>query len=153
MVWKRVATMGISPAKRNSHTCVSWKNKIIVIGGEDTQNYYMSDVQMLDTDTLTWTKLITNGELLPPRAGHTTIAFGKNLLVFWRNTFRWTKVITLGVGPSARFSMAGSTLHPPHGGVFIFMGGCNKSLEALDDMFYLHTGFINFVCVSYMHVY
>ncbi|MFS7917106.1 putative galactose oxidase/kelch, beta-propeller, kelch-type beta propeller [Helianthus anomalus] len=60
-------------------------------------------------------------------------------------TFRWTKVITLGVGPSARFSMAGSTLHPQHGGVLIFMGSCNKSLEALDDMFYLHAGLINYV--------
>lgn len=48
--------------------------------------------------------------------------------------------MTVGVGPSARFSMAGSTLHPHNGGVLIFMGGCNKSLEALDDMFYLHTG-------------
>ncbi|KAI7753914.1 hypothetical protein M8C21_011990 [Ambrosia artemisiifolia] len=82
MVWKRVATTGIPPSKRNSHTCVSWTNKIIVIGGEDTQNYYLSDVQMLDTDTLTWTKLVTNGEPLPPRAGHTTIALGKNLFVF-----------------------------------------------------------------------
>ncbi|MFS8017775.1 putative kelch-type beta propeller [Helianthus anomalus] len=161
MVWKRVATTGIPPAKHNSYTCVSWKNKIIVIGGEDTQNYYMSDVQMLDTDTLTWTKFITNGELLPPRAGHTTVALGKNLLVFGGFTdaedlyddlymfdlekFRWTKVITLGVGPSARFSMAGSTLHPQHGGVLIFMGSCNKSLEALDDMLYLHAGLINYV--------
>ena len=25
------------------------EKQIIVIGGEDTQNYYMSDVQMLDT--------------------------------------------------------------------------------------------------------
>ncbi|XP_076902562.1 uncharacterized protein LOC143557357 [Bidens hawaiensis] len=158
MVWKRVATMGIPPAKRNSHTCVSWSNKIIVIGGEDTQNYYLSDVQMLDTDTLTWTKLVTNGEPLPPRAGHTTIALGKNLFVFGGftdaedlfddlymfdlETFKWTKIMTVGVGPSARFSMAGSTLHPHNGGVLIFMGGCNKSLEALDDMFYLHTGLV-----------
>lgn len=159
MVWKRVATTGIPPAKRNSHTCVSWKNKIIVIGGEDTQNYYMSDVQMLDTDTLTWTKLVTNGDLLPPRAGHTTIALGKNLFVFGGftdaedlyddlymfdlETFTWTKVMTIGEGPSARFSMAGTTLHPQHGGVLIFMGGCNKNLEALDDMFYLFTGLAN----------
>lgn len=158
MVWKRMATTGIPPAKRNSHTCVSWKNKIIVIGGEDTQNYYMSDVQMLDTDTLTWTKLVTNGELLPPRAGHTTIALGNNLFVFGGFTdsedlyddlymfdlesYKWTKVMTAGVGPSARFSMAGSTLHPQHGGVLVFMGGCNKTLEALDDMFYLYTGLV-----------
>nr|XP_043615824.1 rab9 effector protein with kelch motifs [Erigeron canadensis] len=158
MVWKRVGTTGIPPGKRNSHTCVSWKNKIIVIGGEDTQNYYLSDVQMLDSDTLTWTKLVTNGELLPPRAGHTTIALGNYLFVFGGftdaedlyddlymfdlETFKWTKVVTLGVGPSARFSMAGSTLHPQHGGSLIFIGGCNKSLEALDDMFYLYTGLV-----------
>lgn len=127
--------------------------------------------------------MVTNGELLPPRAGHTTIALGKYLFVFGgftddedlyddlymfdlgmqpnlcltsinvmyvevtimackilAETFKWTKVTTLGVGPSARFSMAGGSLHPQHGGVLIFIGGCNKTLEALDDMFYLHTG-------------
>ncbi|KAJ0812268.1 hypothetical protein HanPSC8_Chr17g0760121 [Helianthus annuus] len=72
--------------------------------------------------------------------------------MFDLETCRWTNVITLGVGPSARFSMAGSTLHPQHGGVLIFMGGCNKSLEALDDMFYLHAGFINFVITGQSHV-
>lgn len=34
------------------------------------------------TDTLVWCKLNTTGQNLPPRAGHTTIAFGKNLFVF-----------------------------------------------------------------------
>ncbi|KAI7750674.1 hypothetical protein M8C21_029518 [Ambrosia artemisiifolia] len=51
----------------------------------------------------------------------------------------YTPVMTVGLGPSS-FSMAGSTLHPHHSGALIFMGGCNKSLEVLDDMFYLHTG-------------
>ncbi|CAH1432310.1 unnamed protein product [Lactuca virosa] len=108
--------------------------------------------------TLTWTKLVTNGELLPPRAGHTNIALGKNLFVFGGftdaedlyndlymfdlETFTWTKVMTIGEGPSARFSMAGSTLHPQHGGALIFIGGCNKKLEALDDMFYRFTGIV-----------
>ncbi|GJY34183.1 galactose oxidase/kelch, beta-propeller containing protein, partial [Tanacetum coccineum] len=73
MVWERVTTTGIPPAKRNCHTCVSWKNKIIMIGGEDTQTYYMSDVQMLDIDTLAWTNLVTNAKQMPPRASHTTI--------------------------------------------------------------------------------
>ncbi|XP_035834647.1 serine/threonine-protein phosphatase BSL1-like [Helianthus annuus] len=69
--------------------------------------------------------------------------------MFDLETFRWTKVITLGVGPSARFSMAGSTLHPQHGGILIFMGGCNKSLEALDDMFYLHADCFSWTCLSF----
>lgn len=47
--WKRVVPSGIPPSKRDSHTCSSWKNKIIVIGGEDSCDYYLSDVHILDT--------------------------------------------------------------------------------------------------------
>lgn len=53
----------------------------------------------------------------------------------------WSKVLTMGEGPSARFSSAGACLDPHKSGFLVFVGGCNKSLEALDDMFYLHTGF------------
>ncbi|XAR63822.1 hypothetical protein NMG60_11023920 [Bertholletia excelsa] len=156
-VWKCAETFGTPPSKRDSHTCSSWKNKIIVIGGEDSYDYYLSDVHVLDTDTLVWRKLNTSGQLLPPRAGHTTIALGKNLFVFGGftdesnlyddiymldiDTGVWTKVIAAGEGPSARFSMAGDSLDPQKGGVLVFLGGCNKNLEALDDMYYLYTGF------------
>nr|XP_017214862.1 PREDICTED: tip elongation aberrant protein 1-like isoform X2 [Daucus carota subsp. sativus] len=157
-VWKRAVTSGTPPAKRNSHTCSSWKNKIIVIGGEDLDNFYLSDVHFLDTDTLIWGKVNTLGQLMPPRAGHTTVALGKNLFVFGGfsdeqnlyddiynldfETGYWTKVMTTGDGPSARFSMAGDSLDPTNGGVLVFIGGCNKNLEALDDMYYLRTGIL-----------
>lgn len=49
--------------------------------------------------------------------------------------------MTTGEGPSARFSMAGDSLDPQHGGVLVLIGGCNKNLEALNDMYYLRTGF------------
>ncbi|KAM7471228.1 hypothetical protein LguiA_009411 [Lonicera macranthoides] len=155
-VWKRAETSGTPPAKRDSHTCTSWKNKIIVIGGEDSHDYYLSDVHILDTDTLIWGKLNTSGQLLPPRAGHTTVALGRNMFVFGGFTDEqnlyddiymldvdaglWTKVMATGEGPSARFSMAGDCLDPQEGGVLAFVGGCNKNLEALDDMYYLYTG-------------
>ncbi|XP_062170810.1 acyl-CoA-binding domain-containing protein 6-like isoform X2 [Alnus glutinosa] len=155
-VWKRAATSGTPPSPRDSHTCSSWKNNIIVIGGEDAHDYYLSDVHVLDTDTLIWRELSTSGHLLAPRAGHATVAFGKNLFVFGGftdaqnlyndlyvldvDTGAWTKVITTGDGPSARFSVAGDCLDPVKGGVLVFIGGCNKSLEALDDMYYLYTG-------------
>lgn len=155
-VWKRAATSGTPPSPRDSHTCSSWKNNIIIVGGEDGHDYYLSDVHVLDTDTLVWRELTTSGHLLPPRAGHATVAFGKNLFVFGgftdaQNLYNdlyvldvdtgvWTKVITTGDGPSARFSVAGDCLDPMKGGVLVFVGGCNKSLEALDDMYYLYTG-------------
>ncbi|KAK8265929.1 hypothetical protein V6Z12_D12G210400 [Gossypium hirsutum] len=106
-VWKLAAISGNPPSARDSHTCSSWKNKIIVIGGEDAHDYYLSDVHIFDAET-----------------------------------GLWTKVITMGDGPSARFSVSGDCLDPLKGGVLIFIGGCNKTLEALDDMYYLYTGLV-----------
>lgn len=156
LVWMRPTTSGTPPSPRDSHSCSTWKNRIIVIGGEDGHDYYLSDVHIFDTDTLNWRELSTSGQLLPPRAGHSTVSFGKNLFVFggftdaqnlyndlytldvdtgiWRNNTTTTNC------PSARFSVAGDCLDPSMGGVLVFIGGCNKSLEALDDMYYLHTG-------------
>lgn len=157
-VWKRATTSGTPPSPRDSHTCSSWKNNFIVIGGEDGHDYYLSDVHILDTDTLVWRELNTLGHLLTPRAGHSTVAFGKKLFVFGgftdaQNLYNdlymldidtgvWTKVATVGDSPSARFSVAGDCLDPHRRGVLAFLGGCNKSLEALGDMYYLHTGLI-----------
>ncbi|KAK9267024.1 hypothetical protein L1049_027495 [Liquidambar formosana] len=154
-VWKHATTSGTPPSSRDSHTCSSWKNKIIVIGGEDEHDYYLSDVHILDADTLVWRVLNTSGQKFPPRAGHSTVAFGKNLFVFGGftdaqnlyddlhmldvETGIWTKVTATGDGPSARFSVAGDSLDPLKGGVLVFMGGCNRHLEALDDMYYLFT--------------
>ncbi|TKY73289.1 Host cell factor [Spatholobus suberectus] len=155
-VWKRATTSGTPPSPRDSHTCSSWKNKIIVIGGEDEHDYYLSDVHILDTDTLIWRELNTSGQSLLPRAGHSTVSFGKNLFVFGGftdaqslyndlymldiETGVWLKMTTTPNGPSARFSVAGDCLDPYMGGVLVFIGGCNRSLEALDDMYYLYTG-------------
>ncbi|KAJ8752439.1 hypothetical protein K2173_004075 [Erythroxylum novogranatense] len=159
-VWKRATTSGTPPSARDSHSCSSWKNEIIVIGGENEHDYYMSDVHVLDAETLVWKELDVFGQKLTPRAGHATVAFGKNLFVFGGfsdaqnlyddlymldvETGVWTKVTTTGDGPSARFSMAGDSLDPLKGGVLLFFGGCNRSLEALDDMYYIHTGMNSF---------
>ncbi|EFH66548.1 predicted protein [Arabidopsis lyrata subsp. lyrata] len=155
-VWKRAVTIGNPPSARDSHSCSSWKNKLVVIGGEDGHDYYLSDVHILDTDTLIWKELNTSGQLLTPRAGHVTVSLGRNIFVFGGftdaqnlyddlyvldvDTCVWSKVLTMGEGPSARFSSAGACLDPHKAGFLVVVGGCNKNLEALDDMFYLHTG-------------
>ncbi|PIA63125.1 hypothetical protein AQUCO_00200865v1 [Aquilegia coerulea] len=157
LVWRRAMTSGKQPSARDSHTCSSWTNKVIVVAGEDASDYYLSDVHILDTDTLVWKQLSTMGQKLPPRAGHSTVTLGKNLFVFGgftdeRNLYDdlymlnmenavWTKVSTSGQGPSARFSVAGDCLDARKG-VLVFIGGCNQQLEALDDMYYLHTDIV-----------
>ncbi|XP_052176236.1 tip elongation aberrant protein 1-like isoform X3 [Diospyros lotus] len=153
--WIKPVTLGTPPAKRSSHTCSSWKNQIIVIGGEDSYGHYFSDVHILDADTLGWRKLNTSGEILPPQAGHTTVSLGTKLFVFGGfsdstlqndiymldvDTGVWTKVMTVGERPSPRFSVAGDSLDPEKSDALVFLGGCNKNLDALDDMYYLHTG-------------
>ncbi|XP_047315944.1 kelch domain-containing protein 3-like isoform X2 [Impatiens glandulifera] len=161
-VWKCAQTSGIPPVKRCTHTCSSWKNKIIVIGGEDSNDYYLSDVHILDTDTLVWKKLSTSGQPFSPRAGHSTVAFGKNLFVFGGfadesslyddifmldiDTGVWTKLMVAGSGPSARFSSAGDIIDQSNSSIIVLIGGCNKNLEALGDMYYMHTGLANEEC-------
>lgn len=47
-------TTGHPPSPRDSHTCSSWKNRIIVLGGEDSSDCYLSDVHILDTGSLSF---------------------------------------------------------------------------------------------------
>lgn len=47
-------------------------------------------------------------------------------------------------GPSSRFSVAGDCVDERRG-IIVFIGGCNQTLEALNDMYYLHTGLTVFI--------
>ncbi|KMZ62055.1 hypothetical protein ZOSMA_4979G00010, partial [Zostera marina] len=82
LVWERAVTTGSKPSARDSHTCSTWNNKLVILGGEDASDYYLADVFILNTDTYVWTELNTSGHMLAPRAGHSTVALGKNLFVF-----------------------------------------------------------------------
>eukprot|EP00250_Pteridium_aquilinum_P005159 c15297_g2_i1 orf=15-2003(+) len=152
--WTKALTKGTPPAPRDSHTCSAWNTKLIVLGGEDASDSYLADVHILDTDFMEWKEVHASGDVLMPRAGHATVAVGKHVFVFGGftddrrlyddlhmlnlETGLWTKVVTTGVGPSARFSVAGDCVDV-RSGVLVFIGGCNESLEALDDMYYLDT--------------
>ncbi|KAF6169150.1 hypothetical protein GIB67_038647 [Kingdonia uniflora] len=101
LVWRRAVTSGPPPSARDSHTCSSWKHKIIVVAGEDASDYYLSDVHILDTDTLVWKELCTSGQILPPRAGHSTVTLGKNMFVYGgftddRNLYNDLHMLNLG---------------------------------------------------------
>lgn len=45
-------------------------------------SYYLFVLNFYFLDTLTWKQLKTGGQMLSPRAGHATVALGKNLFVF-----------------------------------------------------------------------
>ncbi|KAG2313274.1 hypothetical protein Bca52824_024831 [Brassica carinata] len=154
ITWARAATTGTRPFARDCHTCSTWNRKIIVVGGQHFDGDYLSDVHILDTDTFAWKQLKTSGQALTPRAGHVTVVTERNLFVFGgfadsKNLYNdlfvldletcvWSK-IAIEEGPSARFSAAAACLSPYKAGSFLFVGGCNKNLEPLDDIYYLHT--------------
>ncbi|KAF2282977.1 hypothetical protein GH714_043296 [Hevea brasiliensis] len=156
--WISPTVRGEGPDAREGHSAALVGKRLFIFGGcgkssNNNDEVYFNDLYILNTETLVWKELHTTGQKLTPRAGHSTVAFGKNLFVFGGftdaqnlyddlymldvDTGVWTKVMTTGIGPSARFSVAGDCLDPQMGGVLVFIGGCNRSLEALDDMFLL----------------
>ncbi|GBG86799.1 hypothetical protein CBR_g42082 [Chara braunii] len=155
MWWSKGNTTGTAPAARDSHTCSSWGNSLVVIGGEDSNNSYLSDVYILNAESLEWKQLETTGQKLSPRAGHAAVSIGKYIIIFGGftddrklfndlhildiETGEWTKSNVEGARPSPRFSLAGDCVDDQKGLVF-FIGGCNDNLEALDDIFFLETG-------------
>ncbi|CAM6047345.1 unnamed protein product [Sphagnum compactum] len=152
--WAKAATSGTLPSPRDSHSMSSWNNKLFVLGGEDGSNSFLADAYVLDAGTLTWKELRTSGQKMAPRAGHTTVALRQHLFVFGGftddrkifddlhvlnvETGAWMKATTTGEGPSQRFSLAGDVVDDKKG-ILFFIGGCNETLEALDDMYYLET--------------
>ncbi|EFJ04615.1 hypothetical protein SELMODRAFT_449347 [Selaginella moellendorffii] len=79
-VWKKISTTGVSPIPRDIHTCSSYKNCCIVMGGEDGGNAYLYDVHILDTETMAWREVKTTGAELMPRAGERR---ARHIILLW----------------------------------------------------------------------
>ncbi|CAI9779473.1 unnamed protein product [Fraxinus pennsylvanica] len=102
-------------ALHDSHTCSSWRYRIIASGGEDSFDCHLSDVHIFD-DILVWCARLN-------ALGHMY-----RLEVDLENGI-WTKVIATG-----GHSSAGESLDRQLGGVLLFICGCNKNLEMLNGM-------------------
>ncbi|CAI5463569.1 unnamed protein product, partial [Closterium sp. Yama58-4] len=155
MRWARVATTGTAPSPRDSHSCCAWGNQLIVFGGEDSRNCYLSDVFVLDTSSLVWREVRARGQKPLPRAGHVAVTAGRYMVVFGgftdeRRLFNdlhvldlssehWQQYTPTGDVPSRRFSLSADLLDTVSGKMMLF-GGCNDDLEALEDAYFLHTG-------------
>ncbi|XP_042377053.1 RING finger protein B-like isoform X3 [Zingiber officinale] len=149
---------GEGPEAREGHSAVFVGKRLFIFGGcgksETNEEKYYNDTYILDIDTLVWQPMKTSGKIFPPRAGHTTVPLGNDLFVFGgfsdaKNLYddlyvlnlekqTWSKVVPDNQGPCGRFSVAGECLDYSKG-IIAFLGGCNEFLDALDDMYYLHT--------------
>ena len=82
--WSIPVTYGQSPSPRESHSCVAYKtvdtNKLIIYGG--MCKVRLGDVWVLNLDTFTWTKSITNGNQPLPRSLHSATVIRNRMLIF-----------------------------------------------------------------------
>ncbi|KAG6496067.1 hypothetical protein ZIOFF_043915 [Zingiber officinale] len=91
MTWSSPAIKGEPPAPRDSHTATSIGNKIVVYGG-DCGDHFHGEVDVLDIDTMTWSRtkksalkfncgfvvwqLEVKGSTPGVRAGHAAVSIG-----------------------------------------------------------------------------
>ncbi|XP_058000567.1 uncharacterized protein LOC110670526 isoform X2 [Hevea brasiliensis] len=112
MRWSSPEVKGDIPVPRDSHGAVTIGNELFVYGG-DCGDRYLGDVDVLNTDTLTWTKLLVQGCSPGVRAGHAAFYviggvgdkhYYNDVWVLDVVTCSWTQLDVHGLQPQGRFS-------------------------------------------------
>ncbi|KAF7729733.1 hypothetical protein EC973_003811 [Apophysomyces ossiformis] len=87
MCWvhREVAPSLFTPQARYAHIAVCWKNKLVVMGGQDMANQYINELNVLDLDTFTW---IQGGPIDRQLGAYRSVAFvpselGRGNKPFW----------------------------------------------------------------------
>lgn len=84
--WDLPITYGENPPPRESHTAVAYtckrtnKSSLVIYGG--MSGCRLGDLWLLDTDTMTWTRPLTNGPTPLPRSLHSSTLIGHRMFVF-----------------------------------------------------------------------
>jgi len=82
MYWYLPKVSGLTPSRRQSQSSVLIDgHKLFVFGGGFGTKYF-SDLFVLDTNTMLWTKPECKGKVPDPRKSHSAVAFGKKMFVF-----------------------------------------------------------------------
>ncbi|OXB65611.1 hypothetical protein ASZ78_011496 [Callipepla squamata] len=71
-IWYQPISEGEKPLPRLGHSATLLKNKLLIFGGQRSC-LYLSDMHILDLDTLSWSTVIHHDLCSVPRAGHTLL--------------------------------------------------------------------------------
>ncbi|XP_024526573.1 rab9 effector protein with kelch motifs-like isoform X2 [Selaginella moellendorffii] len=152
MKWISLCGKGYSPICRDSHSSVVIKNRLFLYGG-DCGDRYLGDVDVLDLELMTWSKLENAGSTTKPgvRAGHVAIAVDTKMYVFggvgdrtyysdvWAmdvETRCWSQLKIRSLQPQGRFSHVAARADD---GVIVY-GGCGEDERPLDEFLVLCIG-------------
>eukprot|EP01133_Synstelium_polycarpum_P018253 gene18253-21842_t len=155
--WVSPKHNGQLPSRRFKHTATCVNNKIIFIGGQETDTKRFNDIIYFDIDTQTFSKPSIKGDRVPNFSRHTASLVGKNIYIFGGfdghgnnfdlsvyNTVNrfWTnipKTFVRGDSPVSRTNHASVTVGSK---VYIFGGNNNDEhghYQVLDDLHVLDT--------------
>eukprot|EP01132_Coremiostelium_polycephalum_P001517 gene1517-1910_t len=119
LFWSKPITNGAEgciPNPHRAHSATLVDHRLFIFGGGDGPNYF-KDLYILDTNTLTWTKPVTNGNGPGPRRAHTANLVGKTIYIFGggdgnkalnevyaldTETLNWTFIKATGTLPGSR---------------------------------------------------
>ncbi|XP_062081835.1 uncharacterized protein LOC133788384 isoform X2 [Humulus lupulus] len=150
MSWSSPEVKGDVPVPRDSHSAVTFGNKLFVYGG-DCGDRYNGDVDMLDMDTLTWSRLSVQGSSPGVRAGHAAVNIGTKVYVIggvgdkhyyndvWIldvSTCSWTQLDIRGQQPQGRFSHTAIVADLD----IAIYGGCGEDERPLNELLVLQLG-------------
>lgn len=157
--WVSTEISGRRPSPRYQHAAAVVQDKMYVVGGNNNGRY-LNDVQVLDLNTLTWSKLeqkstmsspLLHGESealssLPPCAGHSMIQRGNKLLtvaghskdpsesvivrVFDTENCSWSVLNSFGKAPIARGGQSVTLV----GSSLVMFGGEDSKRHLLNDL-------------------
>jgi N-acetylneuraminic acid mutarotase len=93
----KTAQRGVSPPSRTNHAAASVGKNMYIFGGnnnnEEGKYQVLDDLNVLDTQTMTWSCPKTTGTAPCARSGHTLTAIGKKLYLFgggvWNEREGW----------------------------------------------------------------
>ncbi|CDO72998.1 hypothetical protein BN946_scf185007.g52 [Trametes cinnabarina] len=69
------------PSRRSGHSCVAYKDQLIIFGGTDGK-YHYNDIWAFDTRTRTWSEFWCSGYIPAPREGHGSAVVGDVVYIF-----------------------------------------------------------------------
>jgi len=151
---------GTLPVSRTNHASASVGKKMYIFGGNNNNEagayQVLDDLSVLDTETMTWSRPPTTGDIPTARSGHTLTAIGKKLYLFgggvWNETdgwvhkyndlyildteaMHWSRPVCTGKVESSTFPLSFSVGRY----LFIFGGGSKPNQCVTNDLYIFDT--------------
>ncbi|VAH60393.1 unnamed protein product [Triticum turgidum subsp. durum] len=140
----------VVPAPRDSHGAVTVGNRLFVYGG-DCGDRYLGEVDVLDMDTMAWSRFSVKGASPGVRAGHAALGIGSKIYViggvgdkqYYSDAWildvvdrSWTQLETCGQQPQGRFSHSAVIMNTD----IAIYGGCGEDERPLNELLVLQLG-------------